>query len=313
MNKMGWNAERIKALRCYLKLTQQELAHELGTRQQTISEWESGIYKPRGSSVKLLTIVAERAGFEYRATSLKDNNVLRQSFKVGCCGFARGRNQYFTQFELVEVQQSFYKPPRADTALRWRKEAPSDFEFTLKAWQLITHSPSSPTYRKAGIDISQGEEKCYGFFKPTEEVMAAWLKTKEIAKALGAKIVVFQCPPSFSESRENKENIRSFFHSIDREGLLFAWELRGNWSDEGIISLCQELDLLHCVDPFLNRSLSGTPHYFRLHGGPRYLHTYSDEELKQLAQMGQKGGYFLFNNISMYDDALRFKRLLAER
>ncbi len=48
-----------------MELTQQELAAELGTRQQTISEWEKGMYKPRGASSTLLTIIAERAGFQY--------------------------------------------------------------------------------------------------------------------------------------------------------------------------------------------------------------------------------------------------------
>jgi DNA-binding transcriptional regulator YiaG len=48
-------------------LTQQELAAELGTRQQTISEWETGMYQPRGLSERLLSLVAERAGYEYGA------------------------------------------------------------------------------------------------------------------------------------------------------------------------------------------------------------------------------------------------------
>jgi len=51
---------------------------------------------------------------------------------------------YFTQFKLVEVQQTFYKMPKLDTALGWRQEAPSDFEFSLKAWQLITHLSLPP-------------------------------------------------------------------------------------------------------------------------------------------------------------------------
>jgi len=51
-----------------LGLSQRELAEELGTRQQTISEWETGQYRPRGASVRLLTLVAERAGFQYEAS-----------------------------------------------------------------------------------------------------------------------------------------------------------------------------------------------------------------------------------------------------
>jgi len=62
-----WDSEYIRALRHHLGLTQRKLADRLGTRQQTISEWETGMYKPRGASSTLLTIIAERANFEYKA------------------------------------------------------------------------------------------------------------------------------------------------------------------------------------------------------------------------------------------------------
>ena len=63
--KIEWNADTIKALRQHMGLTQQAMSEELGTRQQTISEWETGMYKPRGATRTLLNIVAERTGFVY--------------------------------------------------------------------------------------------------------------------------------------------------------------------------------------------------------------------------------------------------------
>ncbi len=63
--KPSWNADTVRALRLHMGVTQQEMAEEMGTRQQTISEWETGVYQPRGTSLTLLTIVAERAGFQY--------------------------------------------------------------------------------------------------------------------------------------------------------------------------------------------------------------------------------------------------------
>ena len=62
-----WDSQRVRALRDHMRLTQQEMADQLGTRQQTISEWEIGVYQPRGASSTLLTMVAERAGFEYKS------------------------------------------------------------------------------------------------------------------------------------------------------------------------------------------------------------------------------------------------------
>jgi DNA-binding transcriptional regulator YiaG len=65
--KPAWDGLSIQALRRHMGLTQQEMADRLGTRQQTISEWETGMYKPRGASVTLLTMVAEKADFKYTA------------------------------------------------------------------------------------------------------------------------------------------------------------------------------------------------------------------------------------------------------
>lgn len=64
-----WDKKRIYALRKHMGLTQDELAQMLGTRQQTISEWELGIYKPRGMSQTLLNIIADKANFEYRPSA----------------------------------------------------------------------------------------------------------------------------------------------------------------------------------------------------------------------------------------------------
>lgn len=60
-----WHAASVRGLRRHLEMSQNAFADELGTRQQTVSEWETGRYRPRGTSARLLSIIAERAGFEY--------------------------------------------------------------------------------------------------------------------------------------------------------------------------------------------------------------------------------------------------------
>ena len=56
-----WTAERVAALRAALHMSQAEFAAVLGVRQQTVSEWETGRYAPRGASARLLGLVAEDA------------------------------------------------------------------------------------------------------------------------------------------------------------------------------------------------------------------------------------------------------------
>jgi DNA-binding transcriptional regulator YiaG len=72
--KRQWSKEEVRALRQHLNLTQVKLAEELGTRQQTISEWEKGMYRPRGASATLLSIIAERSGFTYKAGEKHDES-----------------------------------------------------------------------------------------------------------------------------------------------------------------------------------------------------------------------------------------------
>ena len=63
--KYGWDATKVRALREHMQLTQTQMSEELGVRQQTVSEWETGLYAPRGASAKLLSLLAERAKFKY--------------------------------------------------------------------------------------------------------------------------------------------------------------------------------------------------------------------------------------------------------
>jgi DNA-binding transcriptional regulator YiaG len=69
-----WDAPNIRRLRQHLGFTQRQLADEMGTRQQTVSEWETGMYQPRGASSKLLCLIAEKANFKYEAGLHKSQN-----------------------------------------------------------------------------------------------------------------------------------------------------------------------------------------------------------------------------------------------
>ena len=233
--------------------------------------------------------------------------------RVGCCGWREARVRYFESFPVVELQDPFYQMPAPSLAAKWRQSAPVDFTFCLKAWQLITHTPASPTYRRLKHAVSASERDLYGSFRPTEQVRLAWERTAEIARVLRAAVVVFQCPASFDESAENLRNFRRFFEDVDREGRLLAWEPRGPWRPEVVKGLCAEFDLLHAVDPFAGESLHGETLYWRTHGGGNYRHVYTDEELAWLAEVARQaaaeghGVYAMFNNMAMAKDARRFQ------
>jgi DNA-binding XRE family transcriptional regulator len=65
-----WTADLVRALRRHMGVTQAQFARELGIRQQTVSEWEKGVYAPTRATSNHLSLVAEKVQFAYTTDSL---------------------------------------------------------------------------------------------------------------------------------------------------------------------------------------------------------------------------------------------------
>jgi uncharacterized protein YecE (DUF72 family) len=233
---------------------------------------------------------------------------------IGCCGWPEAKENYFSRFSTVELQTTFYEPPTLALASKWLSLAPPSSRFCIKAWRLITHQTSSPTYRRLKSKLSREEHDLLGSFRPTEQVWLAWERTQATAKALEARVILFQCPRSFTPDHQNLSNFRSFFSRIERGAHLLAWEPRGEaWTNDLVRGLCSEFRLVHCVDPFERESVHGPIGYWRLHGRGGYRHKYSDHELIDLRQMASRHSgklFVFFNNVYMKPDSTRFQSLL---
>ncbi len=256
--------------------------------------------------------------------------------RIGTSGFGIARVEYVQLFSCVEIQHTFYQPPKISTLERWRENTPPDFEFVLKAWQLITHDPRSPTYRRLKRKLSEGEQQEAGSFKSTSIVKEAWEVTLACAQALKARTILFQCPASFKQTKENISNLEEFFGNLNRqkihdEQFNFCWEPRGDWNSKVVKTICDDLNLWHVVDPFTAESVTPDNRYFRLHGRNGWRYEYEEGELRELAAMlpkrlaksdpgPQAGGplgvaetpYVFFNNARMTEDALRFQAITQE-
>jgi uncharacterized protein YecE (DUF72 family) len=149
----------------------------------------------------------------------------------------------------------------------------------------------------------------------------AWQRTFESARTLHSDVILFQCPASFSPTREHKDNLRIFFRELRRtetsrqeiRGLTFVWEPRGEWTTGEVREICAELGLVHGGDPLQTELVTEGLGYFRLHGrtGPRYVHTEEDFRILLTAAAKHPTCFVLFNNLAMLDDARRFQGLLA--
>lgn len=221
--------------------------------------------------------------------------------RIGCCGYPTSMKRYHGQFGLVELNTTFYRYPSLSTVEGWRQKAPENFEFTVKANQEITH--------KSKMELNDTSQ-------------TAFEKMKQICKILKAEILLFQTPASFKP--EKLETARLFFEKVDREDLILVWETRGSaWETPEthgrLAEALKEVGVSHVVDPFRSPPVYTTRvAYFRLHGlGERlYYYQYTDEELKRLKVLVEpfrKKGlevYVLFNNLAMFQDAVRFQTYL---
>lgn len=236
--------------------------------------------------------------------------------RIGLCGFTIGIAEYLETFPVVEIQHTFYDPPPTPTLSRWRDQAGPGFEFTIKAWQVITHRATSSTYRKLRKPLTaRAREECGGF-RVNATVLEAWDRTRQAARALRATAILFQCPASFRPLPENVENLRAFLAAVERPaGVRLLWEPRGPWPDDLVRDLCAECDLTHVVDPFLRAAVTPGLVYWRLHGPGSAYRAYSDDELRRLAAMVPAGveTYAMFNNIPRVADAKRFAAVLRAR
>ena len=236
---------------------------------------------------------------------------MSRDVRVGLCGFTVGIAEYARRYRVVEVQQTFYDPPREATIERWRTQMPAGFEFTLKAWQLITHASTSSTYRRLRRPLDDRMRAEAGGFKWNATVEGAWRTTLRAAKLLHATAVLFQCPASFRASDESaaacaasSPHHRAMGH---RRHSLFVGAARA-WPDGLVADLCRELELVHVVDPFVRPTLTRGLTYYRLHGITGSRHVYSDAELDALWAMVPADGttYVMFNEMPRVEDSARF-------
>jgi uncharacterized protein YecE (DUF72 family) len=231
---------------------------------------------------------------------------------VGLCGWTVAKRTYLERFSLLEVQQTFYDPPTDRLLAQWRAGVPSGFEFTMKAWQVITHGGSSPTYRRLKTPLADPPRADVGAARSTPVVLRAWQRSLDCARLLRATAVLLQCPKSFRPTTDNVDRMRILLSSAPRSDARMLWEPRGDWPDTLVGELCHDLDLVHVVDPMQRETVTPDQTYYRLHGTTGSRHVHTDAELRGLRDRvrGRTRPYVLFNNLPRVGDAERFLGML---
>jgi uncharacterized protein YecE (DUF72 family) len=201
---------------------------------------------------------------------------------------------YLADFcDTIEINSSFYAPPRPRDAAAWARRVQNNprFKFTAKAWQRLSHERKIEDESLLAADC--------------EQVRSSMAPLAE-AGILGALLIQF--PWRFRCTPENQGYLEKVFRYL-RDFPLVLEVRHGSWDCEPFFKFLSEQKVAFCnVDqPIIGNSIkpgecaTARIGYFRLHGrnyanwfkedagrDARYDYLYTKEEIRQLSRKIEK-------------------------
>lgn len=208
--------------------------------------------------------------------------------------------EYYCQhFNTVELNVSFYRLPKKETFIGWRKRAGKEFVFSVKGSRFITHIKR----------LKDPKEPIKTFFQN-----ANGIKNRK-------DVILWQLSPSF---KANPERLSQFLKILSKDWR-HAFEFRSStWLTVKIYELLRKYNAAVVFQDFpgwpITEEITADFVYLRFHGRTGlYSSCYTERELKDWAKKiksWQKKGldsYAFFNNDALgyaVENAKEFKKLL---
>ena len=203
----------------------------------------------------------------------------RGRVRVGCSGWQykhwrgtfyaddlpqkRWFEHYASNFDTVEINNSFYRLPESSTFANWAARAPMRFLFAVKASRFLTHMKK----------LKDPEEPVERFFS----------RARSLGRHLGP--VLYQLPPGF---KLNLDRLKDFLHVLPRD-VQHVIEFRDStWYTDAVFSLFERHRIALCLHDMpgsaTGRLRVGPVVYVRFHGASgRYDGSYPDDRLEDWA------------------------------
>jgi uncharacterized protein YecE (DUF72 family) len=196
---------------------------------------------------------------------------------------------YGERFRSVEINNTFYRMPKASMLEAWANEVPPDFKFVLKAPQRITHLQR---LKDAGDSVSF-------LLKVTEG----------LKERLGP--LLFQLPPNLKKDASRLRDFLQLLPADPRAALEFRHE---SWFDDEIFGLLRERHVALCIAeaeegvevPFVSTADWG---YLRLRR-PDYGDADLTDWLERIRQPAWKSAFIFFKHEEEGKGPLMARRFL---
>jgi uncharacterized protein YecE (DUF72 family) len=165
---------------------------------------------------------------------------------------------YSDRFDTVEINNTFYGLPSAETFVRWRDGAPPGFLFALKFSRYGTHMK---------------------YLKDPEDIVSTFVgPVRELRQALGPVLV--QLPPRWGP---DPERLRTFLEAVPPD-IRWAVEFRDSeWLRDNVFRILRDHGAALCIHDLLEdhpRMITTDWTYLRFHGTERYSGSYPTNVLE---------------------------------
>ncbi len=171
---------------------------------------------------------------------------------------------YALHFDTVEINNTFYQLPKAQTFKNWHKQAPDNFLFTVKANRYITHIKR----------LRDAQE-------PVERFLEG---ARLLRNNLGP--ILYQLPPTF---HKDIDRLMAFLQLLPK-GRTAVFEFRHkSWFSEDTYELLREFNAAFCIHDMPGiptpRIITADSIYIRFHGSTgKYEGDYPKSVLRDWAQ-----------------------------
>ena len=187
----------------------------------------------------------------------------RGSFYPAALPAARWFDYYATQFDTVEINNSFYRLPTANTFSEWRRRAPTSFVYAVKASRYLTHMKKLK--------------------EPGPPLALFFARARNLGRRLGP--VLYQLPPRWPK---NLERLEIFLQTLPKNRL-HAIEFRDpSWYGDDTFERLDQHGVALCLHDMAGSATGpqvvGPFVYLRLHGPQRYSGRYSTQTLDRWAE-----------------------------
>lgn len=197
---------------------------------------------------------------------------------------------YSEIFNFVEVNYTFYEYPRTQMVETWRRSVPTNFTFSVRCHQDLTH--------RIGL-------------KPVDLAYEVFYKMKTYCDSLNSPYLVLETPSKYVVNGESKADAKDFFSGLNLKDMRLVWEYRAPITQE-VIALMKDFNIIQCVDLSREKpafSLDVT--YSRLFGkGQHNIYQFTDDELKEIDHKAEETNSKIvamsYHGLRMNTDALRF-------